>query len=216
MNNASALGPSPMPILLDFPLAVLADLYAANVLAPLAILQALRGELHPGARILNITSDAAVEPYAGWGGYGSSKAALGAAFRHSRRRTAGKSGLLGGSRRHADANAPGCLSGEDIGDRPLPEVSVPGLLTLLTGDSPVAAIGLRPCRWRWVNHEHIACRGPYRHTNQYRDHDRITPFRADWRHDHRKIERRIAHGAGHLVCCPAFSFPPPWRRASFA
>src|SRR6185312_5865566 len=76
VNNASALGPSPMPALLDFPPAVLADLYAVNVLAPLAILQALRGELHPGARILNITSDAAVEPYAGWGGYGSSKAAL--------------------------------------------------------------------------------------------------------------------------------------------
>jgi NAD(P)-dependent dehydrogenase (short-subunit alcohol dehydrogenase family) len=136
VNNASALGPSPMPTLLDFPLAALADLYAVNVLAPLAVLQALRGELHPGARILNITSDAAVEPYAGWGGYGSSKAALeqlsailAAELPDNRVYWVDPGDMR--TQMHQDA-----FPGEDIGDRPLPEVSVPGLLTLLTGDLP--------------------------------------------------------------------------------
>jgi NAD(P)-dependent dehydrogenase (short-subunit alcohol dehydrogenase family) len=136
VNNASALGPSPMPALLDFPLAALADLYAVNVLAPLAILQALRGEMHPGARILNITSDAAVEPYAGWGGYGSSKAALeqlsailAAELSENRVYWVDPGDMR--TQMHQDA-----FPGEDISDRPLPEVSVPGLLTLLTGDLP--------------------------------------------------------------------------------
>jgi NAD(P)-dependent dehydrogenase (short-subunit alcohol dehydrogenase family) len=76
VNNASILGPSPQPGLLDYPLEVLEQVYRTNVIAPLALIQALRNKLKPGAYIINITSDAGVEAYEGWGGYGSSKAAL--------------------------------------------------------------------------------------------------------------------------------------------
>ncbi|HEX9134232.1 MAG TPA: SDR family oxidoreductase, partial [Ktedonobacteraceae bacterium] len=76
VNNASILGPSPQPELLDYPLEVLEQVYRTNVIAPLALIQALRNELKPGACVINITSDAGVEAYEGWGGYGSSKAAL--------------------------------------------------------------------------------------------------------------------------------------------
>ena len=62
--------------MLDYPLDALEEVYRANTLAPLALIQAARSELKPGARIINVTSDAAAEPYEGWGGYGSSKAAL--------------------------------------------------------------------------------------------------------------------------------------------
>src|SRR6185503_17180250 len=76
INNAGSLGPSPQPELLDYPLETLTKVFEANVVAPLGVLQALRDELKPGARIINITSDAGVNAYQGWGGYGSSKAAL--------------------------------------------------------------------------------------------------------------------------------------------
>lgn len=77
VNNASTLGPTPMPRLAELPVADLADTFATNVLAPLALIQ----DFLPGLRerrgaILNITSDAATEGYETWGGYGSSKAAL--------------------------------------------------------------------------------------------------------------------------------------------
>jgi len=136
VNNASALGPSPLPALLDIPLDALADLYMINVVAPLGILQAVRDDLRPGARILNVTSDAAVEPYEGWGGYGSSKAALEqlstilkAELPQYRVYTVDPGDMR--TQMHQDA-----FPGEDISDRPLPEVSVPGLLALLTGDLP--------------------------------------------------------------------------------
>jgi NAD(P)-dependent dehydrogenase (short-subunit alcohol dehydrogenase family) len=78
VNNAGILGPSPQPALVDYPVEWLSEVFAANTIAPLAIVQGalplLRGSLNP--RVLNITSDAAIEAYAGWGGYGSSKAAL--------------------------------------------------------------------------------------------------------------------------------------------
>ena len=70
------LGPSPQPPLAAYPLAELARVYDVNVFAPLALIQEALPRLAPDAAILNITSDAAVEPYEGWGGYGSSKAAL--------------------------------------------------------------------------------------------------------------------------------------------
>src|SRR3954453_6040049 len=71
VNNPSILGPSPQPPLADYPLDVLEHVYRVNVLAPLALIQ-----LAPPRIVVNVTSDAAVEPYEGWGGYGSSKAAL--------------------------------------------------------------------------------------------------------------------------------------------
>src|SRR5258708_26933768 len=136
VNNASILGPSPQPALLDYPLDVLAEVYRTNVIAPLALIQAMRHELRLHARIINITSDAAVEPYAGWGGYGSGKAALEqlsnilAAELHEY----GVYWVDPGDMRtqmHQEA-----FPGEDISDRPLPEESVPGLIALLTEDHP--------------------------------------------------------------------------------
>jgi NAD(P)-dependent dehydrogenase (short-subunit alcohol dehydrogenase family) len=136
VNNASILGPSPQPSLLDYPTDALEEVYRANTIAPLALIQAVRNELKPGARIINITSDAAVEPYEGWGGYGSSKAALEqlsailAAENPSLRVYRVDPGDMR-TQMHQEA-----FPGEDISDRPLPEESVPGLLELLEGDLP--------------------------------------------------------------------------------
>jgi NAD(P)-dependent dehydrogenase (short-subunit alcohol dehydrogenase family) len=136
VNNASILGPSPQPQLLDYPLDVLEQVYRANTITPLALIQAVRNQLKPGARVLNITSDAAVEPYENWGGYGSSKAALEqisnilAAENPSLRVYWVDPGDMR-TQMHQEA-----FPGEDISDRPLPEESVPGLLELLTGELP--------------------------------------------------------------------------------
>src|SRR5947209_3923401 len=136
VNNASMLGPSPQPALLDYPLDVLERVYRTNVIAPLALIQAVRPELNPGARIVNITSDAAVEPYEGWGGYGSSKAALEqlshilAAENPTLRVYWADPGDMR-TQMHQEA-----FPGEDISDRPLPETSVPGLLALIAGGRP--------------------------------------------------------------------------------
>jgi NAD(P)-dependent dehydrogenase (short-subunit alcohol dehydrogenase family) len=136
VNNASILGPSPQPELLDYPLDVLEEVYRTNAVAPLALIQAVAEDLRPGARILNVTSDAGVEPYPGWGGYGSSKAALEhlssilAAENPSLRVYRVDPGDMQ-TQMHREA-----FPGEDISDRPLPEESVPGLLYLLTGDLP--------------------------------------------------------------------------------
>ncbi len=136
VNNASILGPSPQPPLLDYPLDRLEEVYRTNAISPLALVQAVRDHLKPGARVVNVTSDAAVEPYEGWGGYGSSKAAL---EQLSAILAAENPGL------HVYQVDPGdmrtrmhqeAFPGEDISDRPLPEESVPGLLALLTGDLP--------------------------------------------------------------------------------
>ena len=136
VNNASLLGPSPQPPLLDYPLATLEDVYRVNVIAPLALTQTLRETLKPDARLLNITSDAGVEAYPGWGGYGSSKAAL---EQLSHILAAENEGwrvywVDPGDMRTAMHQS--AYPGEDISDRPLPETSVPGLLALLNGDHP--------------------------------------------------------------------------------
>jgi NAD(P)-dependent dehydrogenase (short-subunit alcohol dehydrogenase family) len=136
VNNASFLGPSPQPELLDYPLEVLEQVYRTNVIAPLALVQTLQNELKPGACVINITSDAGVEAYSGWGGYGSSKAAL---EQLSNILAAENSSLHiywvdpGDMRTQMQQEA---FPGEDISDRPLPEESVPGLLELLTGTRP--------------------------------------------------------------------------------
>lgn len=136
VNNASILGPSPQPSLLDYPPDVLLDVYRINVVAPLALLGAVHPILHPGARVLNISSDAAVAAYEGWGGYGSSKAAL----EHASAILAAENPDLRvywvdpgdmRTRMHQEA-----FPGEDISDRPLPETSVPGLMTLINGNEP--------------------------------------------------------------------------------
>src|SRR5262245_61554736 len=76
VNNASTLGPGPLPSLGEVDVAVLRRVFDVNVVAPLALLQELDPQLAPSATIVNITSDAAVEAYEGWGAYGASKAAL--------------------------------------------------------------------------------------------------------------------------------------------
>ena len=136
VNNASMLGPSPQPALLEYPLDVLEQVYRTNVIAPLALIQALHQHLKPGACILDITSDAGVEGYEGWGGYGSSKAAL-EQLSHI---LAAENPQLriywvdpGDMRTQMHQEA---FPGEDISDRPLPEVSVPGLLALINGTRP--------------------------------------------------------------------------------
>jgi NAD(P)-dependent dehydrogenase (short-subunit alcohol dehydrogenase family) len=136
VNNASFLGPSPQPDLLDYPLDVLERVYQTNVIAPLAILQTVRYQLRPGARVLNITSDAGVEAYPGWGGYGSSKAAL----EHLSAILAAENPDLkvywidpGDMRTQMHQEA---FPDEDISDRPLPEESVPEMLLLIEKDLP--------------------------------------------------------------------------------
>jgi NAD(P)-dependent dehydrogenase (short-subunit alcohol dehydrogenase family) len=136
VNNASALGPSPLPALADHALDAYEEVYRVNVLAPLGLVQLALPRMGPGARIVNVSSDAAVEPYEGWGGYGSSKAALDqltrvlAAERPDLRVYAVDPGDMR-TRMHQDA-----FPGEDISDRPPPEESVPGLLALIEGDLP--------------------------------------------------------------------------------
>lgn len=136
VNNASILGPSPQPELLRYPVDVLEQVYRTNVIAPLALLQTVQRSLKPGATILNITSDAAVEPYAGWGGYGSSKAALEqlSAILAAEQPTLRVYWVDPGDMRTEMHQA--AFPGEDISDRPLPERSVPGLIELLTGTNP--------------------------------------------------------------------------------
>jgi NAD(P)-dependent dehydrogenase (short-subunit alcohol dehydrogenase family) len=136
VNNASILGPSPQPELAAYPLGVLQRVYAVNVLAPLALIQLALPLMPEGACVVNITSDAAVEPYEGWGGYGSSKAALEqltailAAERPTLRVYAVDPGDMR-TRMHQEA-----FPRQDISDRPLPESSVPGLLELIGSSLP--------------------------------------------------------------------------------
>lgn len=76
LNNAAVLGPSPRPLLLDYPIDELERVCRINAVAPIALVQALRDGLRPGACIINVSSDAAPDCYEGWGGYGASKALL--------------------------------------------------------------------------------------------------------------------------------------------
>jgi NAD(P)-dependent dehydrogenase (short-subunit alcohol dehydrogenase family) len=137
VNNAGTLGASPLPALADYPPGELRAAFEANVIAPIALIQLLLPMLRArGGAVLNITSDAAVEAYAGWGGYGAAKAALEQA-----------SNVLAAEELAirvwwAD---PGDLRtdmhqlafpGEDISDRPLPEEIVPAFLRLITERLP--------------------------------------------------------------------------------
>ena len=140
INNAGMLGPSPQPALLDYPLDTLETVFRVNVVAQLGVLQAVAGSLKPAARIINISSDAAVEPYAGWGGYGASKAAfeqLSAVLAVELAEQLPDVRLYwvdpGDMRTQMHQDA---FPGEDISDRPLPESSVPGILALLHDDLP--------------------------------------------------------------------------------
>ena len=137
VNNASALGPSPLPPFRGHDLAVLRQLFETNVIAPLALVQlALPLLAASGGAVLNITSDAAVEAYEGWGGYGSSKAALDQlgnvlAVEEPNVRVWS---LDPGDMRTGMHQA--AFPGQDISDRPLPETVVPAILALIGGHPP--------------------------------------------------------------------------------
>ena len=136
VNNAGALGPTPLPSLAEYPLDALRSVLDANVVAPLGILQTVRDTLKPGARVLNITSDAAIQAYPGWGGYGASKAALeqlSAVF--AAENPALRVYWVDPGDLRTDMHQ-AAFPGEDISDRPLPEVRVPALIDLLEGDRP--------------------------------------------------------------------------------
>jgi NAD(P)-dependent dehydrogenase (short-subunit alcohol dehydrogenase family) len=138
VNNASRLGPSPQPLLGDYPLEELRRVYEVDVFAPLALCQALLPVLEAspdGGTVVNLSSDAAVEAYPGWGGYGSAKAAL---DQWSAVLAAEHPGLRvyafdpGDMRTDMHQQA---FPGEDISDRPEPATVVPALLRLL-GERP--------------------------------------------------------------------------------
>lgn len=132
VNNASRLGPSPQPGLVDYPASELWAVYTANVLAPLALIQAAMPTLIDNAGVIvNLTSDAAVEPYRGWGGYGSSKAALDqlSAVLAAENPTVPVYAFDPGDMRTEMHQA--AFPGEDISDRAEPESVVPALLRLL-------------------------------------------------------------------------------------
>ena len=132
VNNASDLGPSPLPALADYPLEALRRVYETDVFAPLALIQACAPRLRmTGGIVVNISSDAAVEAYQHWGGYGSAKAALDhlsavlAAEEPDLRVYAVDPGDMRTDLHQA------AFPGEDISDRPEPSSVVPALLGLL-------------------------------------------------------------------------------------
>jgi Short-chain dehydrogenases of various substrate specificities len=132
VNNASDLGPSPLPALAGYPLDALRRVYETDVLAPLALTQLLLPSLRNSRGIvLNISSDAAVEAYPGWGGYGSAKAALDqvTAVLGAEEPDLGAYAVDPGDMRTDMHQA--AFPGEDISDRPEPETVVPALLRLL-------------------------------------------------------------------------------------
>lgn len=134
INNAGMLGPSPQPPLLDYPLNTLLEVFETNVVAQLGILQGVRQALKPSAKIINVSSDAAVEAYAGWGGYGASKAAL----EHlsailAEENPAWRVYWVDPGDMRTDMHQ-AAFPNEDISDRPLPEASVPGFMALLNGE----------------------------------------------------------------------------------
>lgn len=137
VNNASYLGPSPQPRLADYPLDVLEEVFLVNVIGPLRLIQATLPTLREGGgTVVNVTSDAAVEAYEAWGGYGSSKAAL---EQMSNVLAAEEDGVAVfwldpgdmNTRMHQEA-----FPGEDISDRPAPETRAPAVMMLLDGEHP--------------------------------------------------------------------------------
>jgi len=139
VNNVSVLGPSPQPALEHYPLDELAHVYEVNVFAPLALVQLVLPQLREsGGTVLNVSSDAAVEPYEGWGGYGSAKAALDqltAVLGAEQPALRVYSFDPGDMRTEMHQQA---FPGEDISDRPEPAAVVPALLRLLD-DRPASA-----------------------------------------------------------------------------
>jgi len=136
VNNASTLGTSPLPQLHDLDPDLWHRIFDVNVVAPIALVRELDGQWADRATVINITSDAGVEAYETWGGYGSSKAALEHASRVLAAERADLRVLVvdpGDMRTEMHQDA---FPGEDISDRPEPDAAVPGLTALITGEQP--------------------------------------------------------------------------------
>jgi NAD(P)-dependent dehydrogenase (short-subunit alcohol dehydrogenase family) len=137
VNNASALGPTPLPALADANLRSVVRTFEVNVFAPLGLIQlALPLLAESEGAIVNVTSDAAVESYPGWGVYGASKAALEQASRvlAAERPDIPVYWVDPGdmrTRMHEEA-----VGGSDISHLPPPEDSVPGIMELITRRPP--------------------------------------------------------------------------------
>ncbi|MCM4084504.1 SDR family NAD(P)-dependent oxidoreductase [Paractinoplanes hotanensis] len=133
VNNASTLGGSPPPALADFPLPALLETFEVNVLAPIALTQLVLPQLRlsDAGAVLNISSDAAVEAYEGWGGYGAAKAALdhaSAVLAKEEPEVRVWSVDPGDLRTRLQQEA---FPGDDISDRPLPETVGPYFVKLV-------------------------------------------------------------------------------------
>jgi len=137
VNNAGTLGASPLPALADYPPDELRAAFEVNVIAPVALTQLARPLLRTsGGAVLNITSAAAVEASAGWGGYGAAKAAL----EQASNVLAAEEPTLrvwwadpGDLRTDMHQLA---FPGEDISDRPEPASVVPAFVRLVTERLP--------------------------------------------------------------------------------
>lgn len=131
VNNASVLGPSPQPTLEHYPIDILREVFEVNTIAPLALIQDLLPQLSDRAIIVNVTSDAAVAPYEGWGGYGSSKAALDqlTAIMGAELPDLAVYAFDPGDMRTEMQQA--AFPGEDISDRPEPETVIPAFIRLI-------------------------------------------------------------------------------------
>lgn len=141
VNNASDLGPSPLPRLADIPVDAARRVYETNVLAPLALTQRLLPLLRASrGSVINISSDAGTEAYPGWGAYGSSKAALDqltAILAAEEPELSAYSVDPGDMRTDMHQAA---FPGEDISGRPEPERVVPALLRLIATRPPSARL----------------------------------------------------------------------------
>jgi NAD(P)-dependent dehydrogenase (short-subunit alcohol dehydrogenase family) len=137
VNNASTLGASPLPALAEIEPRVLQRIYDVNVVAPIALTQPLLELLDASVgAVVNVTSDAGVEAYPGWGGYGSSKAALEHASAVLAVEHPGVRVLVvdpGDMRTEMHQDA---FPGEDISDRASPDDVAPGLLDLVESGRP--------------------------------------------------------------------------------
>ncbi|MBO0804896.1 MAG: SDR family NAD(P)-dependent oxidoreductase [Nocardiopsaceae bacterium] len=137
VSNAGTLGATPLPAMADYPLGEFRDAFEVNVVAPVALAQLFLPRLREnGGAIVTITSDAATEPYGGWGGYGAAKAALEQASAVlAAEETAVRVWRFDPGDLRTDMHQ-AAFPGEDISDRPLPETVVPAFLRLVAERLP--------------------------------------------------------------------------------
>ena len=196
VNNAGTLGPTPLPPIVALRSGDLERTLAVNVVAPLRVIQAALPHLRAArGAVVNVTSDAAVEGYEGWGAYGA-QGRPGAAEPGAGQRGARRAGLRRRpgdmrTRMHQDA-----FPGEDISDRPLPGPGCPGSSGWWSGGCPAGATTWRTCRspsttcwrWRYEGEEQRPGCGPGPHPQRDRPGDPPAP-----------LPRAPGHARAHVV-----------------